>query len=87
MAMESKTFKERDFQKYADKKLVLLRLDFPKGKELKESLKKQNDELAREYQLRGYPTMVVTDSTGKELGRTSGYHDIKEFIQFLEKYE
>jgi len=87
MAMESKTFKERDFQEYADEKLVLLRLDFPKGKKLKESLQKQNNELAKKYQLRGYPTMVITDSSGKELGRTSGYLDIKEFIQFLEKYE
>ena len=61
------------------KKLVLVELDFPQEKELPEALKKQNDELARKFNVDGYPCTVVLASDGEtKLGTLSGYS--KEYI-------
>ena len=62
-----------EFKEFS-KKLVLLELDFPQEKELPEALKKQNAELAKQFDVDGYPCTVVLDPDGKtELGRISGY--------------
>ena len=68
-----------EFKKFSDEKLVLLELDFPQEKQLPSELKKQNDKLAAEFDVDGYPCTVVLASDGKtELGRISGYS--KEYI-------
>ena len=68
-----------EFKKFSDEKLVLLELDFPQEKQLPAELKKQNDKLAAEFDVDGYPCTVVLASDGKtELGRISGYS--KEYI-------
>ena len=68
-----------EFKKFSDEKLVLLELDFPQEKQLPAELKKQNDKLAEEFKVDGYPCTVVLEPDGKtELGRISGYS--KEYI-------
>ena len=68
-----------EFKKFSDEKLVLLELDFPQEKQLPAELKKQNDKLAAEFDVDGYPCTVVLEPDGKtELGRISGYS--KEYI-------
>ena len=44
-----------EFKKFSDEKLVLLELDFPQEKQLPAELKKQNDKLAEEFKVDGYP--------------------------------
>ncbi len=39
-----------------------------------DDIKSQNDMLQKKYGVNGYPTLIVTDADGKELGRTSGYN-------------
>ena len=64
---------EDEFKEFS-KKLILLELDFPQEKELPESLKKQNAELAKQFDVDGYPCTVVLEPDGKtELGRIPGY--------------
>lgn len=65
-------FGTSEFKKWAKKNVVLLELDFPRGKKISAELKKQNQALAQKYQIRGYPTVYVLDSKGEKLGRT-GY--------------
>lgn len=62
-----------EFQEYAAKNLVLVELDFPQGKKLPASLKKQNDKLSKDFDVEGFPTILVLSPEGKELGRMAGY--------------
>jgi protein disulfide-isomerase len=62
-----------EFAKYAKENLVLVELDFPSKKEQPAELKKTNKELQTKYKVSGFPTLVVLDGDGKEVGRQTGY--------------
>jgi protein disulfide-isomerase len=57
-----------EFTRYARENLVLVELDFPRGKSQSDALKAQNAQLARRYKIEGYPTVVVLNSEGKVVG-------------------
>jgi protein disulfide-isomerase len=61
------------FQDYAAENLVLLELDFPKGKPQPEEIQRQNEELAGKFKADGFPTFILLSSEGEELARHSGY--------------
>ncbi len=86
MKLDKEVFSLAEFQDYAAKKLVLLKADFPRHKELPAAEKAQNEKLASQFHIEGYPTIVVLDSNGKkegELGYMPG--GPKAFIAELEK--
>lgn len=56
------------------KNVVLLEVDFPHAKKLDDATKKQNDDLAKKYEIQGYPTIVFLNADGKKLG-TMGYKE------------
>ena len=62
-----------EFATYAAKNLVLVELDFPHQKPQSAELKKANEALKNEYNVRGFPTFVVLNKDGKEVGRQVGY--------------
>ena len=62
-----------EFIEYAAKNLVLVELDFPQKKQLPAKLEKANKSLKSKYNVNGFPTFVVLDSQGKEVGRQEGY--------------
>jgi thioredoxin-related protein len=64
---------------------VLVEVDFPHGKQQSAALKKANGELQAKYKINGFPTMVVLNGEGKELGELEGYMDSKAFISKLEE--
>lgn len=73
--LDKEVFSKPEFKEYASKNLVLLEIDFPKGKQLASVERMQNQELATRYGIQGFPTIVVLDSEGKkvgELGYTPG---------------
>lgn len=70
--LKKEVFDKPEFQEYAQKNLVMLELDFPRKKELPAKEKEQNDKLSEEYQVEGFPTILVINARGKELART-GY--------------
>ena len=76
-----------EFEKFAEKSLVLVELDFPNKKKLPAEVKKQNDQLNEKFGIGGYPTVVVLDADGKELGRMEGYEgdNAAAYIKRLEK--
>jgi len=59
------------FKAYAGKNLVLVKLDFPRGIAQDNSLKAQNEQLAQQYQVGGFPTIIVLNGRGKQVGRLS----------------
>ena len=62
-----------EFAEYAAKNLVLVEVDFPRKKEQSAELKKANSALGSKYKADGYPTFVVLNKHGKEIGRQEGY--------------
>lgn len=72
--MDEEVFTKDRFVKEASKKFVLVSVDSPRDKSILSALaRKQNRELAEEYKVRGYPTVVIVDPDGKEVKRHSGY--------------
>jgi thioredoxin-related protein len=82
----AEVFSKPQFQEYAAKNLVLVELDFPRNKPQSDAVKKQNMQLASEFEIQGFPTVIVLNSAGKkvgELGYMPGGADA--FIAALEK--
>lgn len=67
--LDKEVFSQAEFVDYANQNLVLLKLDFPREKELPAAEKEQNARLAKQYQIRGYPTILVLDSQAKQIGK------------------
>jgi len=61
------------FASYAKSKLVLVTLDFPSHKEQDAALKHANQEIKKRFGVNGFPTFVLLNSAGRELGRQTGY--------------
>ena len=65
-SLERTIFSQRKFQDYADKKLVLMKVDFPVAVHLQpKSLSQQNKELRTEYGISILPTALLLDANGK----------------------
>jgi thioredoxin-related protein len=74
------------FQDYARSSLVLLEVDLPREKKLPPELLRQNQSLAEKYKVEGFPTIILLDPSGREIGRT-GYMQggPKTFIRDLKR--
>ncbi len=83
--MDKEVFSDPSFKQYAQDNLVLVELDFPHQKQLNAETKKQNDALAKEYGVEGFPTMVLLDADGKKVKVFDGYQEggAKAFIEQL----
>lgn len=64
-----------EFASYAKSKLVLVQLDFPRTKPQSDDLKQANAALAKRFNVDGYPTYVLLNPAGTELGRQVGYRE------------
>jgi protein disulfide-isomerase len=62
-----------EFKDFAQNNLVLVELDFPRAKPQPPEVRKQNRELAQQYEVVGFPTIVVLDSDGQKLWQYDGY--------------
>ena len=71
--MRETTFDHPAFKEFANKNLVLVEIDFPQGKTLRPEVKKQNAALQEQYQVQGFPTLVLLDPQGKVIKQQSGY--------------
>lgn len=72
--LKKDVFDTEEFKTYAkEHKLALLELDYPRAKQQSEEIKKQNAELKKKFEIRGFPTIIFLDKDGKELGRVVGF--------------
>jgi thioredoxin-related protein len=71
--MQAEIFSKPQFQEYATKNLVLVELDFPRAKPQSDEVKKQNHKLAFEYEVEGFPTLIVLSPEGKPVAIFPGY--------------
>ena len=71
--MQAEVFSKPQFQEYAAKNLILVELDFPRSKPQSDAVKKQNRKLASEYEIEGFPTLIVLNPEGKRVANFFGY--------------
>ena len=62
-----------EFQKWARYKFVFLELDFPRLIAQPDNIKKQNKALYSHFSVNGFPTVLLINGDGQELGRIVGY--------------
>ncbi len=67
--LDKEVFSKPEFKEYAKANLVLVEVDFPQTKQLKKKVKEQNDKLQEKYGVQGYPTIIVLNSEGKQVGK------------------
>lgn len=72
--LDTEVFSQSAFKTYARDNLVCVTVDFPRGKKLNQRLRNQNERLAKQFGVRGYPTIYLADPDGNPLART-GYLD------------
>lgn len=85
--LDENILSKKDFVEYANKNLVLLKVDFPRKTEQSKEVKKANNDLAAKYGVRGFPTVVILDKNGKEVGRT-GYQNMTpaEYVKHIKEF-
>jgi protein disulfide-isomerase len=74
--LKKEVFDTPEFAKYAKDNLVMVEVDFPTEKKLKQQsaeLRKANDALKDKYKPDGFPTIVVLNGDGKEVWKQVGY--------------
>ena len=71
--LNKEVFSHAPFKQGVKDTFVLVELDYPRDKsKLSEETIKQNEELGKLYQVRGYPTIMLADADGKPYA-TTGY--------------
>jgi len=80
--LDQEVFSKEDFITYANKNFVCIKLDFPKRKKLSTEESTQNQKLAVQYKVKGFPTILVLDNdeallmqTGYQFGGAQTYID------------
>jgi len=71
--LDKDIFSQPQFKNYEHENLVLVELDFPRRKSQPTEEKKQNVQLARQYEVLGFPTIVVLNSNGQKVWQFDGY--------------
>ena len=70
--LHGEVFDKEKFKTDVPSKYIMVQLDFPHEKQLPDELKAQNAKLAKQYKIRGYPTILLLDPAGEVLAQT-GY--------------
>lgn len=70
--LSDEVFTQSEFKTFADKNLILVMIDFPRDKEQSAETKMYNNQLATQYGVKGFPTILLFNSSGN-LVLTTGY--------------
>ena len=71
MKLRKDVFLKPDFAAYAQTNLVLVEIDFPKRKPLPPEVQKANQRLEQQFQVQGFPTLVLLDRNGARLSNVN----------------
>lgn len=83
--LDEEVLSTKEFQCYAEEKLVMVLVDFPKRKKQSQEQKSKNEDLARQYRVRGFPAVALLSPKGKLVSMT-GYRrgGAEAYIEHLE---
>jgi protein disulfide-isomerase len=70
--LDREVFSRDEFNAFAKENVVLFMADFPRTGKQPAEVVTQNEKLAEEYGVSGFPTILLLNAEGKVLGRT-GY--------------
>lgn len=70
--LKAEVFSKKEFIDYANSSLVMVELDFPQRIEQTQEVKDYNRKTLEKFGVRGFPTILLINGEGKEIGRT-GY--------------
>jgi thioredoxin-related protein len=70
--LNSEVWETGEFRSFASD-YILVRLEFPHDTKLPPDLEKQNYELGQQFSVTNFPTVIVLDSSGREITRQTGY--------------
>ena len=86
--MDKQVFSKPEWQTFAAQNLYLAYLDFPSDKvKQPEELHNQNVRLREDFNVEGYPTMILLDHEGKQLGSFGASQNItaEAFVQKVQQ--
>ena len=84
--LEQEALHTQEFAEAAGDKFIFVLLDFPMNSTLPSELTAQNKRLQKQFEIQGFPTLVILDSQQKKIG-SAGYRPGggKAYAQFLLK--
>ena len=86
MRLEREVFSRRDFNEFAEERLVCVVVDFPRRSDQPRDLRMRNQALKREYNVGGFPTVILLDPHGRHIA-TTGYRPggAEEYVEHLKE--
>ena len=72
---DKEVFETQKFKDFADQKLILVRLDFPRGKAQADAVKAQNNALQEKFGIEAFPTLIVLSANEKVVFSQLGYKE------------
>jgi thioredoxin 1 len=73
--LKASTFPDVEVGKFYNANFINVMVDGEKGEGI---------ELARKYEIRGYPSLIFVDSNGELIAQTTGYRNPEQFIEIGE---
>jgi len=67
--LKDEVFSTKTFKEWAEANVVLLELDYPQVKPQSKELQKQNDDLAKKFNVEGFPMILLLNAEGVKLGQ------------------
>lgn len=85
--LSNEVFSQKEFKEYADKNLVLVKLDFPRSIEQSQETKAYNNMMAQKFGIQGFPTILLFNSQGQMVLQT-GYQPggAANYVKHLQSY-
>ena len=82
--LDRQILSQQPFIEYAKENLILLELDFPRGRK---NLPKEQLVLARKFKIKGYPTVILMDSETNLLGQTGyEYMNPEQYVAHIQTF-
>lgn len=73
MKLKSDVFSQPPFIAFAKANFVMVELDYPRSKPQSDALKQANAALGKQYDIHGYPTVIMLNSSGDQVWKTVGF--------------
>ncbi|QQS36239.1 MAG: thioredoxin family protein [Ignavibacteriales bacterium] len=85
--LSNEVFSQSEFEEYANEKLVLVKLDFPRDIKQTQETKLYNNQLLQRYGVQGFPTIILLNSSGVMIAQT-GYQPggAANYVMHLKSY-
>ncbi len=84
--LRDEIFSQEEFIQYSAENLVLVKLDFPRDIPQTRETKAYNENLARKYGIKGFPTILLLNSKGQVIAQTGyQYGGAANYVKHLQE--